>query len=410
MSEISTVTIHSRGDRDLMKAMNRNLLLNILRRERELSRTRLTEISGLSVGAVSGLINELIAEAWIFEAGAGEYTGGRRQVQLRLNPDAGYAIGLKLMENRVVGAVTDFGARVLTYNDVPFAPSIRSPEQVSRTIVEFIHTLRTTSAAYRRSERIFGIGIGLAGVIYSAEGIVHHSPFFGWRDVPLTQLIQSQIHLPISLENDVNTLTLSEQLFGMGRYHSNFIVMTIGRGVGMGIVAQGQLYRGARGGAGEFGHIVLQTTGQNGSMETHTLEAIAADPAVVLAYQQHTTGKATWTIADITHAAEAGDALARTLLSASGTALGIGLASVVNLLSPELIIVSGEGVVAGEFRLAPMRIALQQHTFVGLQNQVEVKVVPTNDEAWARGAASLVLSKVFASPLGEGVTRSASTL
>ncbi len=388
-----------------MKAINRNLLLNILRRESELSRTRLTQISGLSVGTVSGLMNELIEEQWVFEAGAGNYTGGRRQVQLRLNPHAGYAVGLKLTENRIIGAVTDFGARVLTYDETTLPASTRTPQQVSAAIVAFTRALIGKSAAHRQSEQIFGIGIGLAGVIYSSEGIVHHSPFFGWRDVPLTDFIQAQLNLPVLLENDVNTLTLSEQLFGAGRYHDNFIVVTIGRGVGMGIVVHGQLYRGARGGAGEFGHIVLQTLDANGHMETRTLEAIAADPAIVSTYQQQLKPDMALTIADVIRAAEAGNTFARALLFESGMALGMGLASVVNLLSPDLIIVSGEGVAAGEFRLAPMRAALQQHTFAGLCDQVEIKIVPTDDQAWARGAASLVMSKVFASPYGAGTAQ-----
>src|SRR5690349_3105471 len=106
-----------RGNRDLIKAMNRNLLLNILRREGQLSRTQLTEISGLSVGTVSQIITDLLEKNWLLETGELESTGGRRQTMLRLNPQAGYAVGVKLMENRAVCAVTDFEARVVHYDD-----------------------------------------------------------------------------------------------------------------------------------------------------------------------------------------------------------------------------------------------------------------------------------------------------
>src|SRR5690349_14704870 len=99
--------------------MNQNLLLNIIRREGVLSRTQITEISGLSVGAVSQIINTLIKKNWILETGEGDYTGGRRQILIRLNPNFGYALGLKLMEHRVVCSVTDFECQILDYEDYP---------------------------------------------------------------------------------------------------------------------------------------------------------------------------------------------------------------------------------------------------------------------------------------------------
>ncbi|MFN8379717.1 MAG: winged helix-turn-helix domain-containing protein, partial [Anaerolineae bacterium] len=106
-----------RGNRDLMKAMNRSLLLNIIRREGRLSRTQLAELSGLSVGAVSQITGALLDAGFILESGEGEFTGGRRQVFLRLNPSAGFAVGVKLMERRIVCAVTDFEAQVLHSHD-----------------------------------------------------------------------------------------------------------------------------------------------------------------------------------------------------------------------------------------------------------------------------------------------------
>ena len=109
------MTTQVRGNRDLIKAMNRSLILNTLRREGHLSRTQLTEISGLSVGAVSQITNELLDSKWLLEVGEGDYTGGRRQMLLRLNPDAGFAIGVKLMESRAICAVTDLDSQVLHY-------------------------------------------------------------------------------------------------------------------------------------------------------------------------------------------------------------------------------------------------------------------------------------------------------
>lgn len=383
-----------RGNRDLIKAMNRNLLLNILRREGVLSRTQLTEISGLSVGAVSQITTELIEEKWVFESGEGDYTGGRRQMLLRLNPDAGYALGLKLMETRVVCAITSFEARVLYYNDF-FLESDHTPSQLVKALAEIINTAITAAGLPRNA--FFGIGVGLAGVINPHEGVVNYSPFFGWRDVPLAGLLQAKLGLPVTIENDVNTLTLSEHLFGAGRHQQNFIVVTVGRGVGLGMVLHGQLYQGERGGAGELGHNIIDLNRARHSVDAGSLEILASDPAIIQSLTAE--GFPCHTLHDVITAAEAGSAAAQEALRRSGEYLGVALAGVVNILAPSLIIISGEGVNAGNFRLQPMIEALRRYTFNGLLNHIKVIIEPADDRAWARGAATLVLNRVFVSPL-----------
>lgn len=376
--------------------MNRNLLLNIIRREGQISRTQLTAISGLSVGAVSGIINELIRNHWVLEVGEGDYTGGRRRTPLRLNPKAGYAVGLKLMEDRVVSAVTDFETTLLDYREHHFTFD-DNPDHLSDILATVIEASMARSGI--TPDKFFGVGIGLAGVIYAQSGIVHYSPFFGWRDVPLAALVGQRIQRPVYVENDVNTLTLAEQLFGAGRHHDNFVVVTVGRGIGMGMVINGQLYGGGKGGAGELGHIVMQRS-ENGDGVVGSLEDLAADPAISrlmnrMAESEHHSDA---TLNEVAALAQAGDAQAQAVLHQSGEWLGIGLANVINILCPDLLIVSGEGVSAGEFRLAPMLAALRQYSFNGLVDNVEVIVRPTDDQSWAQGAASLVMSKVFASP------------
>jgi N-acetylglucosamine repressor len=385
------------GNRDLIKAMNRNLLLNILRREGMLSRTQITEISGLSMGAVSQIMAELIDENRVFESGEGDYTGGRRQVFLRLNADAGYALGLKLMETRVVCAVTSFEASVLYYNEFPLTGG-HAPSELVRALAHIVEAAILASGLPRAA--FFGVGVGVAGVINPHEGVVHYSPFFGWRDVPLASLLHEHLGLPVAIENDVNTLTLSEHLFGAGRHQRNFIVVTVGRGVGMGMVLHGQLYQGERGGAGELGHNIIDLERARRSVEAGSIETLASDPAILAAMAAD--GHPASTLAEVAAAAENGSQAAQDALRRSGEYIGVALAGVVNILAPSLIIVSGEGVTAGDYRLKPMMDALRRYTFNGLLDHVQVIVEPADDRAWARGAATLVLNRVFASPLAWG--------
>jgi N-acetylglucosamine repressor len=400
---VKKVKTDLRGNRDLIKAMNRNLLLNILRRKGPLSRTQLTEVSGLSTGAVSQIITDLLDKNWIQELGEGDYTGGRRQVFVRINPAAGYAIGLKVMEDRVVCAVTDFESRVMHYDEQAFNTN-HHPTTMSDTLALIIDTIITTSGIPR--DQFFGIGIGLAGVVYPYEGVVHYSPFFGWQDVPLADLLQDRLNLPVYIENDVNTLTLSEHLFGAGRHQSSMVVVTVGRGIGMGMIVNGQLYQGARGGAGELGHIILDLPGaQAGQAEDGSLETLAADPGVIRALNARLGTARYETLADVVEAANAGNAAAREALARSGDYLGVGLAAVINILCPSMVIISGEGVTAGDYRLKPMLESMRRYTFNGLLDNLQILVEPTDDRTWARGAASLVMNRAYASPLVHTQTR-----
>ena len=341
-----------RGNRNLIKAMNQNLLLNIIRREGTLSRTQITEISGLSVGAVSQIINGLIENNWILETEKGDYTGGRRQILIRLNPGVGYALGLKLMENRVVCAITDFECQILDYQDYALDAD-GTPEGIGAALAQIIDT--TIQRVGLERKRCLGVGIGTAGVIHSHNGIVHYSPFFGWRDVPLAHLLTDRLHLPVYVENDVNTLTLSEHLFGIGKHLNNFVVITIGRGIGMGMVINGQLYQGSQGGAGELGHVVLDLpAARTHYNERGSLEALSADPAVIESARANGTPL---TLMDVVEAANEGSERAQDALQRSGEYFGVGVSTAINILSPNLVIISGEGVVAGiiVFRLCSTR-------------------------------------------------------
>lgn len=392
-----------RGNRDLMRAMNRNLLLNMIRAQGPLSRTQLTALSGLSVGAVSQIVGDLIESNWVTEAGESDSTGGRRQVLLRLNPTAAYVAGLKLMEDCAVCAVTDLDATVLHYAEHPL-PATQTPELIAQALAQVVIDALAQSGL--RQDQVRGVGIGLAGVIDGDTGIVHYSPFFQWQDVPLAGLVAEHLHVPVYLENDVNTLTITEQLFGLGHDVPSFAVVTIGRGIGMGVVINHQLYRGHKGGVGELGHLTIEQDGPLCSCGRRgCLEALAADEAIVREAQRAL--EAPVTMQQIIQAAQDGHEAACAALAHSGHYLGLGLAVVVNLFCPELIIVSGEGVAAGPCRLDPMFETLRANTFNGLLDGVKIEVKPTDDLAWARGAAGLVVGKLFASPLVDGVESTA---
>ncbi|MBO0780843.1 MAG: ROK family transcriptional regulator [Ktedonobacteraceae bacterium] len=397
------------GNRDLMKEINLSIVLNLIRVQGPLSRTDIARLSGLSVGAVSGLTGELLASGFIREVGAGQSRNGRHPVLLALNPQAGFVVGIKLTEQSIVAAVTDLEAAVVHWRLEP-ENDLQNPEKAIAAII------RTVEAALKESavppSRVMGLGIALAGVIDSQDAVCYYSPILGWRQVQLAQPIEDRLHLPVYVENDVNTLTMAEQWFGAGRDFPHFLMVTIGRGIGMGVVANGQFYRGSIGGAGEFGHITLQPDGPRcGCGKSGCVEALAADPAIVrMARAAVESGKQTimtqearrtgqLTFDHVAQAANQGDKVAQEILAEAGRWLGLGLSHLVNLFNPQLIVLSGEGTRMGDARIESARQTMQEHIFDRLDGSIDLVVKPMGEEAWARGAACMVLGELFKHPI-----------
>ena len=397
-----------RGNRDLIREINRNLVLNLIKSHGPISRTDIARLSSLSLATVSGITADFIASGLVHEMGEGESTGGRRPVLLRLNYRAGFVVGVKLMEQAVASALTDLDAQVLHHRVTPLEDQ-RSLATVQEVIAAAVEASIATLEVER--QRVLGIGIGLAGVVDGETGVCRYSPFFGWRNVQFARPLADHLGLPVYLENDVNTLTIAEQWFGYGHGVDHFVVVTVGRGIGAGIVVNGQFYRGALGGAGEFGHITLMTNGPPCDCgKRGCLETLASDPAVVRQALVAITLRERTALAEvepltleaIVAAAEAGDELARRLLADSGRWLGMGIATLVNILNPQLVIVGGEGVRAGEWRFGSMREAIREHAFDGLADDLDIVIEPAGDETWARGAACVVLGELFKPPVHKG--------
>ncbi len=240
-----------------MREINRSVILNLIKTNGPISRADIANRIGLSPATVTSITGILIDEDLIFEKETGDSSGGRPPILLDLNPRGGFVIGIKLMEMQAVAALTDLNATVL--QKIKSDIKSKEPREVVECLVQLVHDLIRDGGIPQ--ERLLGVGIGLAGVVDSTRGILRKSPFLGWKDVPLRQLMQERLNVPIFLDNDVNTLTLGEKWLDDGVHVDDFIVVTVGRGIGMGIVLNGQIFRGSAGGAGEFGHLVINPEG-----------------------------------------------------------------------------------------------------------------------------------------------------
>jgi len=413
MNQIWFTMIYARkSDRTQMKHMNQQLVLQLIQGRGPISRRDITRISGLSPATVSGITSALIDLGLVHKVGEAEEKGraGRRAVLLRLNPHAGYVVGVKLAVHTISCVVTDLDANVLhsLEQSLPLDNPAAAPFDPEATIQATILTVESLlRVAQIEPAQLLGIGVGINGIVDTEAGVSSLAPHFGWRNVPLAAPLAAHFSVPVHLENDARTLTIAEQWFGAGREVDNFVAVAVGYGIGAGVVANKQLYRGTSGGAGEFGHITLQedgplcSCGKRGCLESFAAvpaifrqikEALAAGESSVLA------GNKPLTLEAIASAANDGDALALRVVATAGRWLGLGMVSLVNVLNPELIVVNGEAVCLGRAYFEPMEAALREHAFDGLVNSLRISTELGGNEIWARGAACAALSSLFTSP------------
>jgi len=398
-----------KGDRTLIKHMNQRLVLQLIQSRGPISRRDITKVSGLSAASVSGITNTLIELGLVYEVGEAEESGraGRRAVLLRLNPAAGLVVGVKLAVHSISCVLTDLDADVLHASELllPAGDPTAAPYNPQTTIQSTIQAINDLlSCAQIEPARLLGIGIGINGTVDAEAGVSCLAPHFGWRNVPLAAPISAAFGIPVFLENDAKTLTIAEQWFGAGREADHFVAVAIGYGIGAGIVTNKQLYRGASSGAGEFGHIVLQKDGPLCSCGKHgCLESLAAIPAIFRMLSEALTsgessllaGEHPLTLEAVVRVAEAGDTLTLRILETAGRWLGLGIASLVNILNPEILVINGEAVTLGRPYLDPMEAALREYVFDGLADSLRIIPESGGNEIWARGAACVVLNSLF---------------
>lgn len=383
-----------KGSRALMRDLNTSLVVNFVKTEGPISRADLARLSHLTPATVSSIVAPLLRQGILSEVAIGPSNGGRPPVLLHLNPKAGYVIGIKLRENGLTTVLTDLDTEVI-YSAESSAPLSGRPEAALQAVEKAVKTAIAESKVQRK--KVVGLGIGLAGVIDSEHGTCRYSHLLGWRDVALRDPLRRVLRLPVWIDNDVNTLAVAEKWFGAGQAHRDFLTVSLGRGVGLGIVVDRKIYRGAQGGAGELGHVVVDAEGplcQCGRQGC--LEAKVGETALLARASSLLRRKVTWS--ELVKLAAAGDGAVVQTLNEAGTELGRALVNLVALFNPELVILSGEGVRLGNALIEPIKQALRTGTFADLGRDVDVVVQKWGDEAWAIGAATLVLRELFGIP------------
>ncbi len=381
-----------KGDQELIRSQNRALVLNLLRLDGPLSRTEVSERTGLAPSALTRLTRDLLDEAVVIETGKSSSTGGRPAVLVSLNPEYSRSIGIKVERSRILAAAVDLVGSIRARAHVEFDEP-PSPSKAISAIAKLVKKLSF--------ERMLGVGISISGFVDPTTGIDLYTPILGWKRVPLRDPITKETGLPVWIENDVNALALAERWYGAGRDYNHFICITVGEGIGAGVVIGGEIYRGAFGGAGELGHITINPDGpvcrcqERGCLEVYASDRFLAEEAARLGFPG---------IQELIEAARDSSTEAKEAFTRMGRYLGFGAKNLVNLLNPEAIIFGGERMDAADLFLSAIENEVCRHSFPSEAERLQIVPTQLGADGFLIGSATLVAADFFRVPAKEAAT------
>jgi glucokinase-like ROK family protein len=397
------------GDQTLVREINLSIILNCLRETSPLSRAQLAEITGLNKTTVSSLVRELIARQFVREIGFDSSGGGRPAVLLELNPGAGCIIGMEIGVDYILTILTDFKAQILWRHREDTDQAEGQEVILARAFDIVRQALEAGGSAH---SPVLGIGVGVPGLVDISSGTLLFAPNLKWHDVPLHKVLSQEFDVPIFVDNEANLGALGERYFGAAQGSKDFVYLSIGVGLGGGIVLDGELYRGIGGYAGEIGHTTIMSDGERCNCGNRGCwETLVSQTAVVNRVRKAlVTGNASLvsqlvkgrleriSIPIIVEAAEEGDKVARQALEDTGAYLGIGIANLINAFNPELIIFGGIVSLASSYLLPAIEKVLKERSLIWPRRMARVMASSHGPEACVMGGVALVLHDILNKP------------
>ncbi|HYF91060.1 MAG TPA: ROK family transcriptional regulator [Symbiobacteriaceae bacterium] len=398
------------GNSDLIRQLNRSLVLDLIRHQGPISRADVKRITGLNFTTVTNAVGDLVEEGLVQEVGLGSSSGGRKPVLLTLNPTARYVIGCELQSTLLIVGLFDLTGTLLATVEEPKDPAT-SPADVVAATQRAIEKL--LAEANVPKEKVQGLGVAAPGPLNSRTGVLLTPPnMLGWHNVPLREMLEQATGLPVTLEKDGNAAALGEAWFGAGQGARDLIFIIVDFGIGGGIITGGHLYRGRHGGAGEIGHTTIDVDGPRCSCGNYgCLEAIASGSAlgrrageairrgVETFLARHGADESAIGVEDLLKAADAGDKLAADLLDECGRNLGIAVANIVNMYNPELIVLGGRLAQHSDTVLNRAQELGRNRAFSVLSQDARIVTSALGDQFLLAGAAALVLAGLFRGPV-----------
>jgi len=365
-------------------------------------RVALAKELSVSPASVTTITQELIEAGLIEEVAAprdGDAGRGRPAVALGVRAQAHFVAGMKLSDREHTCVIVDFAGHLLADGVIPRQPGPMALEDLLDAVEHLLDQV-CAKAGMARAD-LAAIGIGVPGFVDVAEGMALWSSVLTTRQVPLAAAAAARLGLPVIIDNDANLVALAELWFGAGRGLSDFAVVTIEHGVGMGFVMNHRIYRGAQRVGMELGHTKVQLDGalcrcgQRGCLEAYVADyALAREATTALNWGHRDGAPITVLLESLYDHAKAGNATARSIFRRAGRYLAVGLANVVNLFDPALIILSGERMRYDYLYAAETLDEMDALAIETGRPRPPIEIHAWGDLLWAHGAAALALSDV----------------
>jgi predicted NBD/HSP70 family sugar kinase len=379
----------NRGTVRALRRENRAAVLWSLYFSRPGTRQDLSAATGLSPASVTNVVRELLNEGIAIEAGSVDSDGGRPRVMLEVNPDHGYVVGVDIGETRVRTEIFDLTMRERAKAEYSLNPGEHDVESVVEGVLTGLNTVVTESGI--EPAAILGMGVGIAGIIEHRPEAIVYSQTYGWEAVPFERLLRAGTDLPLYIENGAKTMGQAELWFGAGRGTQNAVVALIGSGVGASLISSGTTYRGATSTVAEWGHTTIMVGGRKcrcGS--AGCLEAYVGAESILERFGRPTAGNDEESaLAALVDAADTAP-LAAAILDETAEYLGAGIASLINLFSPERVILGGwAGLLLGRRLLPAITESARRNSLRHLFAATRLELGQLGPEAVALGAATL---------------------
>lgn len=402
------------GDQALVREINLSLIINRLLTQDHLSRAALADATGLNKSTVSSLVHELLALRFVREVGFSSSGIGRPSMQLELNPEAGFILSCEIGVDFISVVCANFRADMI-WRHKEDTRHDRSQTTIIERVLAILRQGVEVGQAYcaHCRGRLLGISIGMPGLVDCADGTLLSAPNLRWQNVPMRALIREAFpDTPVFVDNEANMAALGECFFGAAQGYKEVLFISAGAGLGGAVVNQGELFRGKTGFAGEFGHMTVDPAGlpcncgNRGCWETmvsqsavfrHIRQSLENGRASVL---RAMTGNdpERLSIPLVVEAARDSDPVALDALERVGHDLGIGTASLVNALNPDLVVFGGILSLAGEFLLPAVRQELAQRALSWNAAAADVILSQHGFDACVMGGIAIVLQAILAQP------------
>ncbi|MFC3773581.1 ROK family protein [Paenibacillus sp. GCM10012303] len=400
------------GSFQLMKSLNRTLVLTTIRNFGPISRADIAKKTMLTPPTVTNIVSELLEQKFIIESEVGASSGGRKPILLKLNSRSFAIVGVDVGITSIKSVLTDLDAGIIRELRCPLPPRPDADtflELLSRSVAELI-------ASAAAEQTVLGIGVGMHGLVNPEEGVSIFAPNLNLRQVPIRAVLESEFGLPVYVENDVVAMALGELWFGGGQLTDHFICVNIGVGVGAGIVLNRQIFRGSSYSAGELGHTTVDLNGPHCSCGNYgCLQALVSGPAIAESVQNEIalgrksallppvpSDLASITGEHVYEAALQGDVLALEAFGKAGRLLGISLTNMIHTLNPQKIILGGGVAQAGDLLTGPLNETVRSRALESSVTSLVIETSRLGDRATAIGAVTAVLSRIFELPQLQG--------